>query len=247
MRDGSPLEDEDGGGRGADVTAVPSLLGEHPGLGFGSAASHLGSTGGAGNLGSLSDGFPTGTYMQGTLQSPVGSHPCVGRGHPRCRAARAEPGCGGCPRRKGCLLSLSSCLASVADGAENFQKLYPGCVSYGCRTFPDPFLYPFPGASLLLAPGGGCTPPLLPAALRSCGTRDIPSCVLVVNPSWMGGRGAADFGVAGLGAGRHCLRREQAGRQAGSGGGTFPSWKAGSDYVFARMTRSLKITGRSLL
>lgn len=133
-----------------DVTAVPFLLREHPGLGFGSAASHLGSTGGAENLGSLNDGFSTGTYMQGTSQSLVGSCPYVERGHPYCCVTRAEPGCGVCPRRTGCLLLLSSCSASVAVRAENFQKLCAGCVSYGCRTFPDPFLHPFPGASLLL-------------------------------------------------------------------------------------------------
>lgn len=83
-----------------------------------------------------------------------------------------------------------------------------------------------------------------PRSALDRGARDIPSCVLVVNhvnPTLA--EGAAGFGVAVLGARRHCLGREQ----AGSGGGTFPSWKAGSDYVFVRMTWSLKITGRSPL
>ena len=147
-----PAEGEDG--RGVDVTAVPFLLGEHPGLGFGSAAPCLGSTGGAGNPGRLSDRFSTGTLIQGTSQSPVGSCPLIGRGHPQCRVTWVEWRCRGSLRKTGCLLSLGSCSASVAVGAENFQKLRPGCICYGCRTFPDPFLYPFPSASLTLAPGG---------------------------------------------------------------------------------------------
>lgn len=62
---------------------------------------------------------------------------------------QAELGCGGCPPSTGCLLWLSFCPPSLAAGTENFQKLPPGCISYGCRTFPDPFLHPFPCASLL--------------------------------------------------------------------------------------------------
>lgn len=86
---------------------------------------------------------------------------------------------------------------------------------------------------------GGANTPSSSRNAPGRGTSHTRSCApIVFLPS--GWEKTAVFGVAGLAAGRHCLRR----RQTGSGGGTFPSWKAGSDYVFAR---SLKITGRSLL
>lgn len=48
-----------------------------------------------------------------------------------------------------------------------------------------------------------------PRSALDRGAHDIPSRVLVVNPPpWM--RGAARFGVAVVGARRHCLGREQA-------------------------------------
>lgn len=200
------VRDEDGGGRGADVAEVWGL------------APHLGSTRGAGRPGWVSRG-----HVGGMAQGPVGSQPPVGPSH--CRRA--------CPRSKAACSRGAP--AQLAEG-ENFQKPRPGCVSDGCRTFPDLLPCPFPRRILLVL--GEQTPPHLPAALLALAhltPRDEPR--LFFSLGW---EKTAGFGVAGLAAGRHCLRR----RQTGSGGGTFPSWKAGSDYVFAR---SLKITGRSLL
>lgn len=152
------------GGRGADVTTVSLLLGDHPSLGFGSAASHVGSTGGTGTWAHSAVAFP---LRQGTLQHLVGSCPCVGWGHPHCHITWVLLGHRGCPRRTGCLLSLSFCPASVAVWAENFQKRHPGCISYGCRTFPDLFLYLVPDTLLLLARREGYTLPLFPGRWHS--------------------------------------------------------------------------------
>lgn len=148
-------------------------------------------------------GFPLACPCRVCCRARWAPTPHLGQGHPHCRVTWVEPAHGEHPRRKGCPLSLSSCPASVAVGAENFQKLHPGCVSDGCRTFPDSFL----GALLLLAPGGGggCVcdqPPLLPAALRTVAlvTSQAVSWLFPPNLPRMGG--AVGFGVAGLGAGR---------------------------------------------
>lgn len=131
-----------------DGARVPSLLGSIPGWGLAPQPPIWG----AQEVQGIWDHSVMAYTRMGHL---VGSCPCVGRGHPHCGVTQAELVCREYPRRTCCLLLLSSRSAFVAERAESVQKTRPGCVSYGCRTFPDHFLHPFPGASLLLALEGG--------------------------------------------------------------------------------------------
>lgn len=116
-------------------------LGSIPGWGLAPQPPIWGAQGVQGIWGHSAMGFPLACTCRG---QPVGSCPCVAQGHPHCGVTQAELGCSEHPRRTGCLFLLSSRSAFVAAGAENIQKTHPGCVSYGCRPFPDRFLHSFP-------------------------------------------------------------------------------------------------------
>lgn len=158
----------------------------------------------------------------GMAHSPVGSQPPVGPSH--C----GEDALGARLPAPAELLPSSPGLKTSRNSSRLRFRWLPD--------FSGPASLPFPRRILLVL--GEQTRPRLPAALLAVHLSHPGAVHRVFFPPWMGENSGCRGGWAG--SRQHCLRR----RQTGSGGGTFPSWKAGSDYVFAR---SLKITGRSLL